>query len=90
MEVKICTYWIGQLPEPLSVDGQQDVSLLDPATLLGRLAREKMLYPHQAAKVASGRIQLAHEEAEAQAFGTLGQRHLLCVVWVGVELEGGE
>lgn len=58
-------YWIGQVRKRLSVDGQQDVSLLDPATLLSRLVGEKLLYPDQAAKVPGGRIQLTHEEAEA-------------------------
>lgn len=58
---------------------KQDVSFLDPATLLGRLAIEKLLYPDQAAKVPNGRIQLAHYEAEAQAVGAFCQRHFLGV-----------
>lgn len=62
---RLCTHWIGQVLKRLSIDGQQDVSLLDPAALLSRLVGEKLLYPDQAAKVPGGRIQLTHEKAEA-------------------------
>lgn len=74
---------VGQLLQGLSVDGQQDVALPDPAAPLRRLAREQLLDPDHAAEVAGGRVQLAHEEAEAQAVGALGQGHLLGVFWRG-------
>lgn len=74
------SYWVGQLLEQLAVDGQQDVSLLDAAALLGRLTWEQLFDPDQAAQVPGGRVQLAHEEAEAQAGGALGECHLQRVV----------
>lgn len=73
------TYWISEFLERLAVDRQQDVSLLDPPALLGRLVREQLLYPDQGVKIPRGRIQLAHQETEAEAAAALSQGHFLGV-----------
>lgn len=65
----------------MAIDGQQDISLLDSAALLSRLTREKLLYPDEAPKISGGRVQLTHQEAEAQPTLILDQSHFLGVVF---------